>query len=201
METADAGSTEQQQSEKSAKMSQLYLLIISRYKNYIEEREEISVAELPGFVMPAAPLVSKRANSIKEGMGNYIYENNFRDASMSAFDFVRGSVNEIEMPLQFWLNPEETLRFMGGDITDRSILLCSLLIALGNPSAKVIVLINEPARDLRVYYEFNGSVTAFDIMKGETKEFKTRDEMLESFSINENTTAYEFNDQMYVDIG
>lgn len=199
-ENAGMSETPDLQAEKAAKFNQILLLIVSRYKDYIEEKEEISVAELPRFVMPTAQLVAKKANEIKEGISNFSYDSNFKEASMSAFNFVKDNIEEIILPLQFWLNPEDLLKFTGGDITDKNILLCSLLIALGNPSSKVIVVTNDADRNIKVYYEFNNAITMMDVISGDIKEFPSREEMLKSFNITENVTAYEFNDQMYVDI-
>lgn len=195
-----AAETHEQQDEKTAKINQVYLLIISRYKDYIEEKEEISVAELPRFVVPKAPLVARKAAEIKAQFPNYSYEDNFDEAALAAFGFVKDEIEEIALPLQFWLSPEEILTFMAGDITDKHILLCSLLIALGNPSAKVVVTVDGVARAVKAYCEHGGKLTMFDIADGSTSEFKTRDEMLGTMGLTDDSTAYEFNDQMYVDI-
>ena len=37
---------------EQTKINQVYVSIILRYKDYIEEKERISVAELPRFVIP-----------------------------------------------------------------------------------------------------------------------------------------------------
>ncbi len=201
---AEAGGTnlsEDLDGERYSKLNQIYLLIISKYKEYIEEKEELSVAELPTLVMPKAKAVSRKAEEIRNAFRNYSYEINFKDAASKAFQFVSLEIDDINLPLQFWLTPEETMRFMGGDITDKNILLCSMLIALGNPSSKVLVVINGSERKIAVYYEFGGGIVAFDTVGGSMNSFETRDALLESLSIGEDTTAYEFNDQMYIDIG
>jgi hypothetical protein len=191
---------ELQKEEKYSKLNQIYLLIISRYKGYIEEKEELSVAELPTLVTPKGQLVLRKTDEIKNSIENYSYEANFYEASMTIFNFVKNDIEDITLPLQFWLTPEEIMRFMIGDITDKNILLCSLFIALGNPSSKVLVIIEDSEREIKVYYEFNNKITLFDITNGSIKEFETKEKMLESFNMNDETAAYEFNDQMYVDI-
>lgn len=192
--------TQEPQDQKTAKINQVYLLIISRYKDYIEEKEEISVAELPRFVVPKAPLVARKAAEIKAQFPGYSYDGNFGEAALAAFRFVRDDIEEIALPLQFWLGPEEILTFMAGDSTDKNILLCSLLVALGNPSAKVVIAVNGPERAIKVYYEHAGRVTMFDISDGTPSDFASRDAMLAALGLNDESTAYEFNDQMYVDI-
>jgi hypothetical protein len=113
--------------DKETRLSQLYLSIISRYKGYIEEKEELAVAELPTLVLPKGELVLRKVNEIKGTFTNYGYDSDFPKAAMKAFEFVRDEIEEIILPLQFWLNPDETAEFRLGDRIDRNILLCSIL--------------------------------------------------------------------------
>ena len=103
------------------------------------------------------------------------------------------------MPLQFWLTPEDTLNFGVGDLLDRNVLLCSLMIALGNPSAKVLVHIIGGTRRVFTYYEFEGHAYMLDFSSG-FKKFENRDALIKSLGIDDETIAYEFNDKMYVEI-
>ena len=185
--------------KKINKLNQIYLFIISKYKDYIESGEKLSVAELPTMIMPKIPSVLKKANEIKETYTDFVYEVNFVDVSIKAFDFVKNEIEDVSLPIQFWLTPEETLKFMSGDITDKNMVLCSLLIALGNPSAKVLVVINNNERKIVVYYEFNNSFTMLDLDDG-IKLFSAKEDMLKSLGMTEDSIVYEFNDQMYIDI-
>ena len=85
-----------------------------------------------------------------------------------------------------------------GDVIDKNILLCSLLVALGNPSSKVLVVIDGNMRSYN-YFEFNGRHWLVDLSTG-IKEFGSREAMLSSISIGEDSTVYEFNNQRYEDI-
>lgn len=185
--------------ERELKLNQVYLAIISRYKEYIEEKENISVAELPTLVMPKSEPVVKKSETIKNEFGNYNYKENFYEASVKAFHHIKENIEDIAMPLQFWLTPEETLSFALGDIFDRNVLLASILINLGNPSTKVLVSTREGARKVLTYYEFGGNFYVFDL-NNTVKEYKTKDEIIKSLNIDEDTTSYEFNDKMYIDI-
>lgn len=186
-------------SKNTEKLNKIYLTIISRYKDYIEEKENISVAELPTLVTPKNALVENTVMQIKSGFGPYIYEINFYEAAKKAFDLVRDSVEDVSLPLQFWLNPEETLSFMMGDKFDKNILLCSLMICLGNPSSKVFVKIKSDSRNIFVYCEFNGMIHKFDIDDG-IKSFESREALIDSVKIDDETAAYEFNDRTFSDI-
>lgn len=184
--------------DKQAKMNQVYLAIISRYRDYIEEKENISVAELPTLVTPKAELVARLANSIRSELGSYIYDMHFPEAAARAFDFVRTQIDEIKLPLEFWLSPEETIKFGMGDVIDKNILLCSVLVALGNPSSKVLVVIDGAMRSYN-YFEFKGRSVLVNLETG-IKGFPTRNEMLASLAISDDSTVYEFNNQRYEDI-
>lgn len=199
-ESLDSRQAPADNAQKYSKLNQVYLFILSRYRDYIEEKERISVAELPILVTPKNQLVVKKVDEIKGLFNNYSYEVNFHEASLKAFQFVTEEIDDISLPLQFWLMPEETLQFMIGDLTDKGILLCSLLIALGNPSSKVFVAIDDNRRNVDVYYEFNDSIILFDMEEGGIKSFKKKDDMVSSFNLTDDSTAYEFNDQMYIDI-
>ena len=185
--------------ERLDTLNKIYLTIISRYKDYIEEKEGLSVAELPTLVTPKNMVVAKKVEEIESGLGHYRYDADFYDASVMAFNFVKDEVGDAVLPLQFWLTPEETLAFLMGDAFDKNVLLCSLIIGLGNPSCKVFTTIKDDSRRIFVYYEFSGAVHMLDLKDG-IKSFSDKDSMLVSLGMDEDTVAYEFNDRSYSDI-
>ena len=181
------------------KYNQVYLEIIMRYKDYIEENENLYVAELPKLITPDDESVAGIANRIKSSFPAYEYSENFIDAAKMAYSYVKDEIALFNLLIQFWLKPEEVIRCGAGDIFDKATLLCSILIALGNISTKLLIKVDDSERDFAVYSEFNGSIVAFDLESG-FKEYKSREELLESMGIskeNEDITAYEFNDKMY----
>lgn len=184
---------------KEKRLNQIYLAVISRYKDYIEEKEGLSVAELPTLVMLDSPKVKEKIREIKSSFLNYAYDQNFYEASMVAYEFVKNEIEDVVLPLQFWLTPEETIEFMMGDAMDKNILLCSLLVGLGNPSAKVFVRMFESTREVLVYYEFNNKLYIFDDDK-QIKEVQDRKTLIDSLGLGDEDIAYEFNNQMYIDI-
>jgi hypothetical protein len=185
--------------DRESALAMVYLSIIERYKDYIEEKENISVAELPTLVTPKEASVARKAEEIKAGIMPYYFDSKFEEASRIAFQFVRDKIGSISLPIQFWLLPRETLAFGLGDSMDRCILLCSILIALGNPSAKVLIRIKDNERKVCVYCEHRGRFFFFDL-KEMGRIFQTREELLGSLKVDEETTVYEFNDQTYRDI-
>jgi len=185
--------------ERLGKLNQLYLAIISRYKDYIQEKEGLSVAELPTLVTPKDEAVVKKAVEIKGSFDGYTYERDFYQAATAAFSFVRTGIEDAVLPLEFWLSPKDTLTYTMGDMIDKNILLCSMLVALGNPSAKVLVKMKDENFSAFVYCTFNDRIHTFNMSSG-MKEFETKDLMIASLSLDDDTTAYEFNNQAYLDI-
>lgn len=185
--------------EREHRLNQLYLGIISRYKEYIEEMEHISIAELPALVTPKKELIVKKADEIKNAFGNYSFDSHFYEASINAFAYVRDSILETTMPVQFWLAAEDTLKFGIGDAIDRNVLLCSLLCALSNPSAKVLVSIKDDVRKILTYYELNGHAYILDLNSGFHK-FEIKELLIKSLNLDDESTAYEFNESLYNEI-
>ncbi len=190
---------EEREAKDLSNLNEVYLAIISRYKDYIEEKESISVAELPTLVTPNGETVSRKAGEIKAEFQDYFFDKDFYDAAMKAFNFVKDKVATVVLPVQFWLTPEETLNFMVGDLMDKNVLLCSLLIRLGNPSTRVFVISKGGDKRTFIYFEFSGKVYVLDLDDG-IKEYAGRDEMIEAQKLDDDTTAYEFNDKLYIDV-
>lgn len=196
-----AEGTERKALDRELKLNQVYLAVISRYKDTIEEREHLSVAELPSLITPKEEAVLRKAEEIKSVFGIYTYRTNFYEASIEAANFVKNTVDDVVMPVQFWLSPSETMQFGIGDLLDRNTLLCSLLIALGNPSAKVMVVIKNSSRSVLTYYEFEGRAYSLDLSQPHGfKAYENRGALIKSLGLGEEDTAYEFNDNTYTDV-
>jgi len=185
--------------ETLKRYNQLYLEIIMRYKEYIEENENLYVAELPKLITPDNESVVGLANKIKSQFPIYSYNENFPDAVRIAYSYVKEDILLVNLPIQFWLKPEEVIRCGAGDIFDKATLLCSLIIALGNVSTKLIIKVEDSEREFVVYSEFNNGIIAVDLERG-VKEYKSREELLKAMGVyeeNEEMNVYEFNDKMY----
>ena len=179
------------------KYSRLYLEVIMRYRDYIEERETLHAAQLPTLITPKDPSVVSKVEGIKHMFSSYNYDSDFLEASKEAEFYVRSKIAATSLPIQFWLKPSQTMELESGDAFDKAVLLCSLFIGLGNVSSKIIAKVTDGDCRLSVYYEFKGKAFLFD-MEGSVKEFPGRAEMLASMGMNSpGADAYEFNDLMY----
>lgn len=183
------------------KYNSIYLSIIMRYKEYIEEHEGLYVTELPKLVTPEDPSVISVAKIISNGIASYSYERDFLDAAQSAYQYVKEKIATVSLPIQFWQKPSEALGNGAGDSFDKAVLLCSLLISLGNVSTKIIMAVSDGERHFLVYSEYNGRLMYIDVENGMSMA-QDREELLAKLGINreQELTAYEFNDKMYTNI-
>ncbi|MCL5101839.1 MAG: hypothetical protein M1544_00580 [Candidatus Marsarchaeota archaeon] len=193
------GTEELNETERLRKLNAIYLRIINRYGSYIANDESVSVAELPRLVTPKDPAVAKKAKDIMSNFSPYEYSRDFYSAAVMAYDYVRKEIYPIVLPVEFWLEPNETMEFGAGEKLDRYTLLCSLIIALGNPSAKILIVEKSERLEPTLYFEFNGSFYSMNF-ESDIAKLESREELLKNLGITDDTVAYEFNDKMYIDI-
>lgn len=182
----------------------IYLEIIMRYKDHIEEREGLYLTDLPKLVTPNDESVMLLAKEIEGNFPVYSYEDNFADAAKLAYGYVKDRILPISLPIQFWLKPHQTIKYGAGDIFDKAVLLCSMLIAMGNVSSRIIVAVKNTDRHFIVYSEFGNRIIGINIENG-VKEYANIESLLGDIGIDsrredDDTTAYEFNDKIYRDI-
>lgn len=193
------GTEELNETERLRKLNAIYLRIINRYGSYIANDESVSVAELPRLVTPKDPAVAKKAKDIMSNFSPYEYSRDFYSAAVMAYDYVRKEIYPIVLPVEFWLEPNETMEFGAGEKLDRYTLLCSLIIALGNPSAKILIVEKSERLEPTLYFEFDGSFYSMNF-ESDIAKLESREELLKNLGITDDTVAYEFNDKMYIDI-
>ncbi len=185
------------------KYNNLYLSIIMRYRGYIEEREGLYVAELPKLVTPNDSAVESVANSLMGSFPSYMYERDFLEAARLAYLYVKDKITTVSLPIQFWQRPNETLGNAAGDLFDKAVLLCSLLIALGGVATKIIIAIsdNDGKRDFVIYSEYMGEIVTMDLERG-LDRIHSREDLMAKLKIGTGSelSAYEFNDKMYSNI-
>ena len=186
--------------ELTKKYNNIYLSIIMRYRDYIEEHEGVYVAELPKLVTPSESSVQAAASAVSAGMPSYSFDQDFLQAASLAQQYVKDKIATLSLPIQFWQKPSETLANGAGDPFDKAVLLCSILIALGGVSTKVIISASENRRDFLVYSEYHNEFIVVNMESG-VSTAKSKEEVLSLLKIDSDTeSAYEFNDKMYSNI-
>ena len=187
------------EAEMLRKYNNIYLTIITRYKDYIEEHEVLHLTELPKLITPLNKNVASIAEQIRSGFESYNPSTDFYDAAYKALESIK-SIKQITMPIQFWQMPSETISNGAGDEFDRAVVLCSVLIALGNPSTKVAVVTAGEQRSISVYFSNGDKIACMDV-SGSIREFASSKELFDYMGAKgEDSSAYEFNDKMYSDI-
>jgi hypothetical protein len=187
------------EAEMLRKYNNIYLTIITRYKDYIEEHEVLHLTELPKLITPLNKNVASIAEQIRSGFESYNPSTDFYSAAYKALESIK-SIKQITMPIQFWQMPSETISNGAGDEFDRAVVLCSVLIALGNPSTKVAVVTAGEQRNISVYFSNGDKVACMDV-SGSMREFASSKELFDYMGAEgEDSSAYEFNDKMYSDI-
>lgn len=187
--------------ELTKKYNALYLEIIMRYKDVIETGETIYVAELPKLVTPSDEAVISVAGRMASGFHVYNYDENFMEAVKNAHNYVQNEIATISPPIQFWLKPSQVINLQAGDIFDKVVLLCSILIALGNPSTTILTAVRDENKRHVVLCEYKGEMIVVDLEDGITT-VKSKEEALERIGIKtgDGMTAYEFNNKLYNDL-
>jgi hypothetical protein len=187
--------------EQLKKYNNLYLTIIMRYKEYIEENENVYMAELPRLITPEDSPIVAAVEGIKSNFNPYSFEANIEAAEKEAYSYVVKNICSLEMPIQFWQLPRDAIMNGAGDAFDRACVLCSMLVCLGDLSSRILVMANESERKVIVYSEANSRITAFDFDHG-IKTFKAFEEMKDYFALKSSNepSIYEFNDKLFRNI-
>ncbi|MGC8479113.1 MAG: hypothetical protein ACP5M9_00375 [Candidatus Micrarchaeia archaeon] len=177
------------------------MTVILRYKEYIEQNESIYLPDLPKLIDPTS---SEIAAFISQLSSSSEYSNDGNDIlkiSKEVFKNLEKNITIVLLPIQFWQKPEETLKNKIGDELDYYALLCSIFIALGTVSSKVLIVNYADRNVMSVYLEYNNELILFQ-HNTEPKHFKSKALLLKYIcgSIDEEVISYEFNDKIYRDI-
>jgi hypothetical protein len=150
-----------EQHETDKKRLSVLRKIIERYRDLIETGETKTVPDLRNLIDPKNKAIMQIRERILGAFHPYIYEEHFEKAAGFAFEFMRDSIGNETLPVDFWLYPEDVLELGVADEMDKAIFLCSLLMALDNDTAKVVVE-TEGQRHAFVLVEFLGKFRLMD---------------------------------------
>jgi hypothetical protein len=174
----------------------LFELIINRYRTLIERGETKTIADMKLLIKPADPAILKVKEEILEKFRPYIFEQCFLPAAEAAHEFVK-AIRAEPTPVDFWLTPSEMLDVGSGDSMDKSIFLCSLLVALENVESYVIVGTNKTVK-VAVGFSFAGEFHIIDPMSAEHLKGKKEEVIQQCFP--DAVSIYSFNDREYLEL-
>ncbi len=130
----------------------IYELIISKYREKIEESEHKSISELRERISPYNEFVKQLNERLSQDLKPYEYEKHFTSALQNSIEYIKG-VKNVELPVSFWIDFETMDELKAGDLIDQALLLTSLLRSFGSPTAKMYIT---KSRKVYVGYEWKG---------------------------------------------
>ncbi|HLC68474.1 MAG TPA: hypothetical protein VJH24_01430 [Candidatus Bilamarchaeaceae archaeon] len=136
---------------EDALLLKLYERIIQRYNRMISEKEDLSVSELRRRISPYNEFIRKLRARLIRDLQPYDYQKHFFSALQRSIAYIK-EINNVELPLTFWLTFEEIDQIKAAPIMDQALLLATLLRSLEAKEVKVMVL---RSRHPYVYFEWN----------------------------------------------
>jgi len=128
-------------SAKNEKLLQcrLYKLLLEKYAEIINQKETRTIGEIKALVNPEDLTIQSIISDIKGK--EYSFPKDYTEAAQKILQFVQREINytELEVNLNYWLSPKEIFSSKVGDDEDLAVFLCSLVLALGDENASVII--------------------------------------------------------------
>lgn len=165
----------------------VYMLIASRYKQLISEKEQKNISEIRQRCSPYADFVKKLRERLA-GNANYAYPGGFLHAVERILEYVR-TVKNLELLITFWMDFEEIDEIRAASTMDKALLITALLRAFDSQNARVAV--TKGSRSY-VCFEHEGKKYAITPETGSLFVDGDVDKLFNSDSI-----AYSFNDLVY----
>jgi len=173
---------------EESKKNKLYLLMLNRYKDYINEKEAKTVTEMRGTVKPQSDFITGlKKKMISE---DYKYEKDFLNAVNKAIEYLRG-IDTFEFAINFWMDFEEIDAVKAADSVNKAVLFASLIKRFGCDETKVLVT---KSGNYYVSYKYDGVNYLF---LPKTNSLLAGDDAAEM--ISSDPLKYSFNDHEYVD--
>ncbi|MBN2126965.1 MAG: hypothetical protein JW703_01070 [Candidatus Diapherotrites archaeon] len=121
------------------KMFLLYFILLQKYASIVNDFEKKTVGELKSLINAEDLSIISLAESFKKE--DYSFESDYFDACRNAFEYVRDEIDFVKAKLNinFWLTPNEIMKYRLGDDEDQAVFLCSLLLVLGDKKAEVVI--------------------------------------------------------------
>ncbi|MBI2598062.1 MAG: hypothetical protein HYW50_02600 [Candidatus Diapherotrites archaeon] len=129
---------EEEIGESSAKF-RLYELLLYKYADIINEFEKKTVGEIKAMVNADDLTVQSIVQDFRKE--NYVFEKDYFESAKKAFEFISNEITFVkaDLDVNFWLSPKEIMNKKVGDDEDLAVFLCSVLSALGDKKAEVVI--------------------------------------------------------------
>ncbi len=166
----------------------LYLLMVSRYKDLISEKESHSVSEIRQRVSPYGESVKKISRRLLPKPDFYIYERDFFAAAQKAISYIR-DIKTVEFSITFWMEFTEIDELRIAGVMDKALLLAALLRSFGSQDTLVKVTKSE-----NPYVSFSCEGQEYLFVPG-SGSLLAGDDAVAIFK--KDPLAYSFNDLVY----
>ncbi len=166
----------------------LYMLIASRYKDLINEKEHKSISEIRMKCSPYREQIKKLKQKIIGNVVNYSYESDFAHVADRVLDYVK-EIKNFELLISFWMDFGEIDEIKAANPLDKAIIATALLRALDSPNARVAAT---KKNRFYVRFEYNGKKYLINPQNGSMISGDDVDKMLKDEGV-----SYEFNDLVF----
>ncbi|MFH1587210.1 MAG: transglutaminase-like domain-containing protein [Candidatus Diapherotrites archaeon] len=141
----------------------LYKLLLGKYSGIINDFEKKTVGEIKGLVNSEDLTVQSLLNDFRPE--NYSFDENYLESAKEVHEYISREINYVKSDLEinFWLSPKEIVTAKLGDDEDQAVFLCSMLFALGDKKAEVVIAeLENRSTHAFVITEFKGKFYLLD---------------------------------------
>jgi hypothetical protein len=186
-----------------ANLLRLYRLLLRKYSEHINEQEKRTIGDIKALVNKEDLTVQSIILDLKPE--NYSFEENFLQAAKACYDFVCKEIDfaKADIDISFWLSPKDILENKVADDEDLAVLMCSLLFALGDEKAQVVIVeLESLSTHAFVVTEFKDKFLLLDASQKEPFEkfLGRKEKVLSDYSFEGSKikrVLYRFNGQNY----
>lgn len=193
----------EQSNEDRENKYKLYKLLLEKYSEILNNQEQKTVGEIKGSINAEDLTVQNIVNRFKPE--NYSYEKDFLETLKAIYEFIIKEINFVksDLAINFWLSPNEIIKWKVCDDEDIAVLLCSILKCLGNENCQVIIC------ELEDYSTHSFVITEYDekfllLDAYQKKPFEMfigkKEEVLYNYQVKNQKIKrflYKFNDKEY----
>ncbi len=194
---------EKQQKPKKELQFRLYRLLLEKYADLVNEHERRTIGEIKGLVNGEDLTIQSILADFKKPA--YDFQKDYPQVAEQVLRFVATEIDYVdpEMNLNYWLTAKEVFSHKIGDDEDLAVFLCSLLLALGDENAAVVIAeLNNLRTHAFVATEFEGKFFILDpSQQHQFSQFSgAKEEALQKYSFKKakiKRFLYKFNHTTY----
>jgi len=166
---------------------EIYKVVLTRYKDLINEKESQSISEIRQKMVPYTDTIRKIRDNLTSEIIGYTYDRDFLAAAQRAMAYVR-QIKTCEFAFTFFMDFAQMDELKVGTVMDKAMLFATILRALGSENACVLVTKKDKS-----YVKFTFEKEY--IFVPETGSLLLGEDAMNLFA--EDKVSYSFNDLVY----